>query len=701
MAAVSQTIQQYLNGVSREPDKNKQPGSVDEAINAYPDTTFGLVKRPGTYLNAQLGNSSDLDSAYFFTFNYDDYAEQYIGAVYGQTLKIWNLATGVQASILDSPGGNALGTVSYLNGTKEQFRYVQRRDVLYLLNTSKTVAMSSSTASGSLTGTKNTLSELPAASALSNGDIYRINGIDGAADDYVIKWDGSTWSETVLPGQKVSFDATTLPYTLTKVPNTTNQFIFATSAWTSRVSGVEANKPNSREPSFVGQKISNLFFYKNRLGFVSSDNVIMSQPLEFLNFWRNSSLTLSEADPIDLTASSLDDVSLFAVQPMTQGLVLFGTREQFVMTSGNSNVLTPSTASISSISQYEVSSLIDPLLVKDKIYFVTKADSYSRMMSFMTRGDNNNPVVVDESKVVTTWLPKDLNRAFRSNQNDFIGLIDNSKNYVYFFRSLNVADETPLKSWFSWELPGKVLDAFVKQDSIQFVVSANTKVSVVTAYINPNEDQELVVTTENVVTNPSLDYMQTPTGSKKTFANGVTTITSDIIDPANSRWTPVVVTTYDSSSSSTSNGKIYSVTKTSNNTYTVDEDLSSTDIQFGFTFPYTVKLPKVYYRDGQTADYTASLTISRFKFAMGKTGVVSFGLTPRGEEDAETVGGVEQSNWYRLDSAPIDDERMFTVPVHQRNDNFDVEITSTSPYPVSLLSMTWEGQYSPRYYQRS
>ena len=86
---------------------------------------------------------------------------------------------------------------------------------------------------------------------------------------------------------------------------------------------------------------------------------------------------------------------------------------------------------------------------------------------------------------------------------------------------------------------------------------------------------------------------------------------------------------------------------------------------------------------------------------MGKTGVVSFKIQPRAEGDAETIGGVEQSNWYRLDSAPIDDERLFTVPVHQRNDNFDIEISSDSPYPVSLLSMTWEGQYSPRYYRRS
>ena len=701
MAAVSQTIQQYLAGVSREPDKNKQLGSVKEAINAYPDTTFGLVKRPGTYLNAELGNSSDLDDAYFFPFNYDDSTEQYICAVYGQSLKIWNLATGVQATILDSIGGNPITTIPYLNGTKEQFRHIQRRDNLALLNTSVVVSMDTALAPGTLTGTVNTIAELPAANTLSQsgGEIYRINGIDGAADDYVIRWDGQTWAETVLPGELISFDASTLPYLLTRT--STDNFTFTPSPWTNRVSGISGNTGSSRQPSFVGQQISNIFFYKNRLGFVSVDNVIMSQPLEFFNFWRNSSLTTTDADPIDLKATSLDDVNLFAVHPMTQGLVLFSPKEQFVMTAGNSNVLTPSTASINSVSRYEISPLVDPVLLKDKLYFVAKADSYSRMMSMLTRGDNNNPVVIDESKVVTTWLPKNINRAFRSNQNDLIGLIDNSSNYAYLFRSLDVDGQQPLKTWFSWELPGKILFAAAQQDSIQFIISANSKVSAVTAFINPNEDNPLIKSIYGVITNPSLDYIQTPSGSNKTVSNGVTTITSGVKDPNNSNWTPIVVTTFDSTDPTSSNGKIYAVTKTSDTTYTVDEDLSNIDIQFGFTYPYNIKLPKVYYRQGEAADFTASLTISRFKFAMGKTGNVSFKIQPRAEGDAETIGGVEQSNWYRLDSAPIDDERLFTVPIHQRNDNFDIEISSDSPYPVSLLSMTWEGQYSPRYYRRS
>jgi hypothetical protein len=688
MAAVSQTIESYLAGVSRQPDKDKLPGMVDDILNGYPDITFGLTKRPGTEFNIEVGNSSDLDAAYWFIFRYNDFEERYVGVIYNSTVKIFNIATGVEATV---SGANQ----TYLNTTKENFKVLQRRENMIILNTDKTVAMSSTTAPGTLTGEVNTLSDLPAATDLTTGDIYRIKGIDGKADDYVIKWDGTTWGETVLPGELIDFDTSTLPYILTRI--STNSFSFGASPWTSRISGISGNQGTSRQPSFTGQKISNLFFYKNRLGFLSEDNVIMSQPLEFFNFWRNSSLTTTEADPIDLTASSLDDVSLFAVQPMIQGLVLFGTREQFVMTTGNTSVLTPSTASISSISQYEINNLVEPVLLKDKIYFTAKANSYSRVMSMLTRGDNNSPLVEDVSKIVTTWLPKDLNRIISSNQNDFIGMFDNTKNYIYFFKSLSSDSQQPTNTWFKWEMAGKVIACFMEQDAVQIAVSANGKVNMLTAYINPNTDSPLVQSNEGVLTNPSLDYMHTPAKSYNA-TTGLTTLTSSASDPINSEWSPVAIETYTNNSG---NGKFFRLTKVTDTTYTIDEDLTNSTIQFGFTFPYSIDLPKIYYRTGESADFTASLTISRMKFAMGKTGAIGFELKPRGSQNFIDVGEIEQSNWYLLDAAPIDDERMFTLPIHQRNDNFDVRLTSDSPYPVSLLSMTWEGQYSPRYYQRS
>ena len=47
MAAVTQTITNYLGGVSKQTDEKKIPGQVRECLNALPDPTFGLMKRPG------------------------------------------------------------------------------------------------------------------------------------------------------------------------------------------------------------------------------------------------------------------------------------------------------------------------------------------------------------------------------------------------------------------------------------------------------------------------------------------------------------------------------------------------------------------------------------------------------------------------------------------------------------------------------
>ena len=46
MASVTQRVQNYLGGVSKQPDDKKFPGQVREALNAYPDPTFGQQKRP-------------------------------------------------------------------------------------------------------------------------------------------------------------------------------------------------------------------------------------------------------------------------------------------------------------------------------------------------------------------------------------------------------------------------------------------------------------------------------------------------------------------------------------------------------------------------------------------------------------------------------------------------------------------------------
>jgi len=86
---------------------------------------------------------------------------------------------------------------------------------------------------------------------------------------------------------------------------------------------------------------------------------------------------------------------------------------------------------------------------------------------------------------------------------------------------------------------------------------------------------------------------------------------------------------------------------------------------------------------------------------VGRTGAIRFQLRPTGSTEWFDVQHVADADYYIADSNPVKPERVFTIPVHQRNTNFELKVTSNLPYPVSLVSMMWEGNYSPRFYRRT
>ena len=62
---------------------------------------------------------------------------------------------------------------------------------------------------------------------------------------------------------------------------------------------------------------------------------------------------------------------------------------------------------------------------------------------------------------------------------------------------------------------------------------------------------------------------------------------------------------------------------------------------------------------------------------------------------------VTSSNTYLADDVPLNESTVFTLPIHQRSKNFTLRVFNDSPFPVSLNSMMWEGNYSPRFYRRT
>jgi hypothetical protein len=58
------------------------------------------------------------------------------------------------------------------------------------------------------------------------------------------------------------------------------------------------------------------------------------------------------------------------------------------------------------------------------------------------------------------------------------------------------------------------------------------------------------------------------------------------------------------------------------------------------------------------------------------------------------------ANTYLANDIALAEQSVFTLPIHQKTDNFQVRLFNDSPFPVALNSMMWEGTYSPRFYRR-
>ncbi len=135
MPNVTQTISNYLGGVSKQPDTKKMPGQLTDCINAYPDPTFGLTKRPGFKFLKGLGNENIYANAKWFYIHRDN-DEKYIGCIKGTAIYIWNVTSGVAATITYTSNANT----SYLTGTTaNDYDILTVQDTTIVTNKTKTV----------------------------------------------------------------------------------------------------------------------------------------------------------------------------------------------------------------------------------------------------------------------------------------------------------------------------------------------------------------------------------------------------------------------------------------------------------------------------------------------------------------------------------------------------------------------------------
>ena len=308
------------------------------------------------------------------------------------------------------------------------------------------------------------LSDLP----VRGPDGFRVavrGSADANEDDYYLRFetnDGQSfgeggWVEDVGPDLDIALDPDTLPLQLVNTgPNT---FTVNKTGWAKRKAGDDETNPF---PSFVGKKLNNFVFFKNRLGFIYEDSVVLSEAGELFNFFRTTVRTLLDTAPIDVTSATANVTNLRSSVAFQENLLLFADRGQFVL---KGDPLTNETITLEAVTNYDVNTSEDPLAVGSYVYFPFKRGNFLGMQEYSLNATTD----VYDSDDITTQVPGYISNGnilvtSGSSAADLLALSSGGDTiyvYKYFFNGR----EKVVSSWSKFKMPFNVL-------SLEFINSS-------------------------------------------------------------------------------------------------------------------------------------------------------------------------------------------------------------------------------------
>ena len=602
--------------------------------------------------------------------------------------------------------------------------------------------------------TVNDITKLP--TQCKDGYIVKVtNSAQLTEDDYYLKFVGSdgdgpgVWEECVAPGVETVFDALTMPQILTRT-NATSMSL-GTYSWAQREVG---DDNTNKKPSFVGKKINQVLFHRDRLVFLSGSNIILSQPGDLSNFWNRTALTFSGIDRIDISCSSSSPNELVDGIEMNTGLVLFSKNSQYLFAT-DSDALDPKTAKVYTLSTYNYNSEVSPISLGTTLAFVDNAGKFSKFFEMVNIRREGEPDVVEQSKPISRLMGTGLNLIANSRENSFVFLAEAGTQNVVGFRYFGQVQERLQGAWFKWRLRRPIKYHFVVDDDYYVVHDDNTftrtplQSSANTPSVFDGPD-EFDIHLDHFVTVPAASLTYNSTTRKTTFAlptafntsgsiGAIVTNNSEdkgryqIVEGTEQAFEALVgetsvidvndsieaefidlntadlegATVYDLESGTTIvNPQAGASTEydSGGQTVSLTGDWTAQPITVGYLYEMSVELPTIYPTKTKdrtvVADTSGSLILQRLKFNFGPVG--EFWTTLKRTGKADYVDKHESSlmNGYSANTAPYVDDSFRTVPVYERNTNVNVILKSTHPSPATLQSLSWEGEYTNNFYKR-
>lgn len=273
------------------------------------------------------------------------------------------------------------------------------------------------------------------------------------SDAFYVQYDAvrKVWKEVVGWNVQSGLNRASMPHALIRKPD--GSFSLEVLPWEDRKCGDMDTNP---DPSLVGQTINDVFFFRNRLGFLAGENIVMSRTSKYFSLFPASVANLSDDDPIDVAVSHNRISTLKYAVPFSEELLLWSDQSQFVLSA--SGILSPKSVELNLTTEFDVSDRARPFGIGRGVYFASPRASYTSINRYYAVQDVSSvKSAEDMSAHVPSYIPNGVFSIRGSGTENFVSVLSsNAPSKIFLYKFLYLNEEIAQQSWSHWELGSNV-----------------------------------------------------------------------------------------------------------------------------------------------------------------------------------------------------------------------------------------------------
>lgn len=287
------------------------------------------------------------------------------------------------------------------------------------------------------------------------GSVLRVAGTDGGttADDYWVKWTGDdgtqgVWDECAAPAAATRINEKTMPHTLFALGG--NEYTFGPETWETRIAGDGIN--SAKNPSFIGRKIQDLTFTRDRFGIMTEASISLSKSKQYFTHFPDTVQTQLDTAPIDVRLASTHIAILRDAVAHGQNLFFWADGIQFVLASGDT--LTQKTVEIEPSTDFDYSARVKPTGIGDNLVFTNESGKFSQVYEQFAAQQGVNKEADDITAHVPKYIPAKL-RWFTGSTTlkSYVVSSEDRPNILFVYNYFVVGDQKQQSAWDRWEYP--------------------------------------------------------------------------------------------------------------------------------------------------------------------------------------------------------------------------------------------------------